>query len=548
MDTTLSSPDPAPAGSWRKAFRPFWWWLPVGVALVVADVHRRLIVKTYVEFEVLLEGKSVTGDYTASFNGEPVMSGQRAGIGSGRLTVSMKDADPVERTAFVWYGDNNLGSFELKLHRGGLEVVTEPTAGSVSIKGTRHAAESTEQPAKFDSIPVGSYRVSAAYPWSRAEETVEVLRGETKRVEFRPQVGMLEILSEPKDATFTLALLNAGRASTNGRTPALVRFLPVGEYRVRVSRGDYLKEARAEVKLSQTNRVSIAFEYGQVQVISDPPGATVWDADRELGTTPKVFAELQPGNHRLRLQLEGYQPAMLDFRVEGTDPITIRTNLIHVGYANAMREARSLGAARDFAKALEAVGRALAAQPSDEAAAKLKAELESGQTSAQAQQAEQDRAAELERRRREIAAAFKQATDELKDAALFDTHTWTVKGPLDRVVAAMKRSFELGQAKWAIEAQAGSEEQGHRFDCKAKGAILTRRRCVVMANAFGPDEVIVQGKFWDYVLSSKIEIFGTDNWIPIHPSRVQGSAPDIDARRKVLPELFWTNLQAELQR
>ena len=50
---------------------------------------------------------------------------------------------------------------------------------------------------------------------------------------------------------------------------------------------------------------------------SDPPGALVWLNDAQLGRTPVDVRIVHDGTYDLRLEKEGYEPAVMGAKVEG---------------------------------------------------------------------------------------------------------------------------------------------------------------------------------------------------------------------------------------
>lgn len=491
--------------------------------------------------------------YTATLNGSPVSSGQLANRGTAKLQVSAPNAEPILKESQIGYGSNDLGEFGLVAHRGILMVSVDPPPIALLVTGQGFTNFSTNATARFDALPVGSYIVRATYPWLRPATEAVVSRGQTSYVGLVSDLGTLEIDAEPKEAKFALASLDRADVRLENKTPASIRFLRAGQYQLRIWRGDYLKESRLEVRPRETNRVSVAFEYGQVQLISDPPGATVFEGSNAIGQTPKVFPQLKPGPYRFRLELEGHQPATLAFHVLGTEPITVRTNLINMGYLAAMREAKQLVDRQDLGQAITRVDMALTAKPGDVDAATMRVQLEARLRTAEARSVEDQKRNEVEQRRRQIQGDFNQVVGDLKDAALFDSFAWTLPFPIGRVRPAIKRALETGQPRWSIESEETLQDGGAKFSGTGKGGLLERRRCVVMVNPVGTEEVIVQARFWDYALAGNAQVNplggrGDSVWTPVHPNHLRDRSPgEVAQRRKALPDAFRRALDNELK-
>lgn len=103
--------------------------------------------------------------------------------------------------------------------------------------------------------------------------TVQVGRNETNSLLIKPNVGTLSVSSEPPGAEFSLSATGRNRINEQGNVPKLIEGLPAGNYQLRVWRGDYVKEMTPAVKKWETNRINVAFEYGEVRVVSEPDGA-----------------------------------------------------------------------------------------------------------------------------------------------------------------------------------------------------------------------------------------------------------------------------------
>lgn len=557
MSTDTNKPSiKARKRAWIRAFRPFFAWLPIGGLLVAADAHLRLLEKTSVFFRVSVEGHAIQTGYTASLDSLPVSPGRRVGLGWHTLHLAVEDAEPIEQRCFIWYGRNDLGEFKLAAHKGALEIVLDPTPIDIQVTGRRFSEKVHESPAFFSALTVGEYTVAARYKWLQEKQVVRVQHGNTNRLVIQPDLGSLDVSVEPPDAQFRLASLNRTDVVLNDRVPGHVRHVPSGEYRLRVWRGDYLKESKVEIKRGQTNQVSVVFEYGQVQVVSDPVGATVYHGEQAIGQTPKVFSELKPGRYQFRLEQAGYEPAQISFEVRGAEPLTIRTNLVNIRFKTAMQKARRLASASrpDYQETLASLAEALEAQPGDPEAAEFKARVEAEFASHQARLAEAQRNAELAQRRQSGANLFKLETDKLKHAALFDAQMRTVHTNLATVCEALRRTFEKGpQHRWTVEKETAEEDARVIFQCKGNSSLQSKRFCVVMAYQISPQEVQVHAKFWDYLFSGVISLVlsgGSDDskWIPMHPRHVsQDQVQNVEERRRQLSQGFWEILKKELR-
>ena len=117
------------------------------------------------------------------------------------------------------------------------------------------------------------------------------------------ETGILYVESDPTGAT---VLVN-GQA--RGRTPVLVRRVPVGEaaLELRVPGAEPVIR-RVVVKAMEVVNVSIRIEVGRsvLTVVSDPPKAKVFIDGVPAGRTPLTLEDLAPGRHRVVLLMDGH--------------------------------------------------------------------------------------------------------------------------------------------------------------------------------------------------------------------------------------------------
>ncbi len=542
--------------SWNRAFRPFIIWLPIATLLLAADAHLRLLKQTKVFFSVTVEGFAMQADHTALLSSRPVMPGGLVVPGWRTFRLSANDADPIQQRRFICYGSNYLGAFKLSAQKGALEIAAEPAANDFQLTGRWFSAPREKCPALFPAVPIGDYAVIARYDWSQVEKKIRVERGRTNRVLIRADVGDLDLVTDPAEAQFRLASVDHSDIVVTNHAPAHLRHLPTGEYHLRVWRGDYLKEARVAITHGETNHLTVAFEYGQAQVVSDPTGATVYVGNQAIGQTPKVLSGLKPGRYHFRLEQAGFEPAEVTFEVGDDQPVTVRTNLVNIRYRAAMQKARRLADAPrpDWHETLATLTEALDAQPNDQEALALKTKVETQLAVDQAHVAETQRRAELAKRRESAPNLFADETAKLADSTLFDVHHWTVHANLATLCAALRRTFEKGpQHSWTVEKEAQEQDGLVIFQCKGNSSARSKRTCVVMACQIGPDEIQLYAKFWDYLYAGLLNVLVAggkeeSKWTPAHPNYFSPSqAGNVKERRRQLPEEFWKILQNELR-
>lgn len=458
----------APRRSWR-AFRPLILYLIVALPILGWDIHRRLAARTFLRAEVNLESKSLEWPLQVEVDGKAVLLGAPVPIGSRQIKLWSRDTEAWQTNRFVWYGDNPLGTVQLQRSRGDLRVAVKPAPSQIALTGRLTNATSHTAEAMFKGLPVGDYRVELRFPHFTRTVTASVSRNMINTLDRSFPVGHLKIEAEPAGASYELQSAGSDRVQLHGQAPAEVSGLPPGEYRLVLSRGDYRLTRTVTVGSGQTNEARVVFEYGKVEVVTEPTNAAITLNYQSVGKTPLVLESLVPGRHTLRATHEGFHPVEWTLQVTGNETTKVSTNLLSVRYTEAVQRAKNhlYGFSRDYRAALSALTEALAAKPGDAEAAKLKEE-------AQFQLHNQDA---------RNALSIGQLTNALQavEAALAmrpeSTAATGLKTDIERAVRfAEQRADEVrrqGEARLAMEAKLKAEAQQRE---EARRAMEAKRK------------------------------------------------------------------------
>ncbi len=551
-NSAQTSPEPARV-RYSRAFRPLSIWLLVSVVLLAWDFHRNHAPQTTITFNVRVDGKAVNpGEYSATLGTMSLQSGSVVPIGSRTLWVAMPDAEPFQKSLFVWYGENAIGEVDLKWNQGVLDLKIEPQARVVQLTGPHHRFRLADSSGTTVTVPVGSYQVEAVFEHLSEQHQVNVGHNETNRFVLKPNLGTVRLESEPSGARFRVSSAGRNPVSIEGDAPRVLGGLPAGAYTLRMWRGDYVKETPFELQRWETVKVSFAFEYGEVTVLSDPEGATILLADKEIGQTPKTFTGLKPGPYRFRLQKAGYGSVEVSAEVTSTNSITISTNLVNLRYMQGMAAARRelSGSSPDFRKALASVEQALSEKPADAEATVLKSEIEVGLTGQVGREARQAQAAALEARKRAAKQAFHQATSSIPQTELYDAHFWEFRVPLTKVRDALLRTITKTTIKWNLGKEIRVNDETLIFYGTSKGFLSSGKQFVILASQVDSDFVQVHLKFWDYTMATSraIPAYRGAIDVPLNATFfLPEEAANIEARRREIPENVRSVLQKELQ-
>jgi hypothetical protein len=185
---------------WIRALRPLLWWLILVFLLFVYHTHERLLERTRIKFTVDLEGKPVGTEASVSLDGRRVESGERIPLGRHEFAVSHPKAERISTNMFIWYGEHDMGTIDLKRAKGVLALKVEPPAARLSVVGPEFSVTLTNSAGVTSSIPTDVYRVDAH--WANHDETKQVVvnAGPVNSLRLAPLLGAMTVESSPSGA------------------------------------------------------------------------------------------------------------------------------------------------------------------------------------------------------------------------------------------------------------------------------------------------------------------------------------------------------------
>jgi serine/threonine-protein kinase len=158
-------------------------------------------------------------------------------------------------------------------------------------------------------------------------------------VTLPPQQGSLVVRSSPSGA---LVMID-GKA--HGTTPTTVRELLLGSHTLQVARPGYVPNSQPVVLTSSQPSKEINVELqasadtrppqpGSIFVDTRPRGARVTIDGHSVGTTPVRARALTPGQHAVRIEMDGYKPVVTTVDVKpGTEvPVAVTLELSGLGF------------------------------------------------------------------------------------------------------------------------------------------------------------------------------------------------------------------------
>ncbi|HWB61040.1 MAG TPA: SUMF1/EgtB/PvdO family nonheme iron enzyme, partial [Chthoniobacteraceae bacterium] len=168
--------------------------------------------------------------------------------------------------------------------------------------GEGKLAGSGTTPATLQGVLTGTYELTARKDGRELKDTVEIQRGVTASKELDFAWGSVAVTSEPPGAE----IFADGKSL--GKTPA--RFpLPPGKYKLTAKYADWPDDTRdVTVQNGQDAAVNFEFAYGSVKITSEPRGASVILAGKEIGVTPMhLDNNVKPGPVSYELEMSGYK-------------------------------------------------------------------------------------------------------------------------------------------------------------------------------------------------------------------------------------------------
>jgi hypothetical protein len=422
-----------------------------GLLFVMAIIVVVLFGNPTVAFSIQLDGKSLPlGVIPAvTMNGKPFHSGDKLSVGHNSLSIVLNNAEPISRSVWTWWGENNLGSISLNTLKGNLSITTTPSAATFALRQGSDSIRSGITPATLNDVPAGDYDVMISRGSYKEGRAVIIVKGETASLNLNLKIANILLESSPTDADFTLTgngnkwegklptvisnvtfgnytctssrkgwnivssitvdrtggLTNLTEfpygsieatsdptgltVSTNGieigKTPLTIHEVKPGQYTLAVSDGENDLLANLSVGPMEAAKHAFVFHYGAVQLSSTPPGATVVRKGKEVGKTPLALNHIPIGESSVELRLHGY--ASTNFIVGASEGATanLSVKLISEQYLQAMKKAHETFGAGQFDQSQKFLLTALEIQPNDSPAMEFRDEV--SKASAKAEEA-----------------------------------------------------------------------------------------------------------------------------------------------------------------
>ena len=184
-------------------------------------------------------------------------------------------------------------------------------------------------PLKLDDVLVGEHTLRVVKEYFQPKVlNIVVEKGKDNRVQIELDKAEFELIidSQPPEAAVYVAVEGKFEADPYGKTPVSLKMALDQELGVKLAKEEFL-DRELKVKLTEAGfsvsgreeliaaedgkgkiylELSPAPPPGSLQVVSDPPGATIYLDGISRGETPLTLAKVTPGIRKLRASIPGF--------------------------------------------------------------------------------------------------------------------------------------------------------------------------------------------------------------------------------------------------
>lgn len=223
-------------------------------------------------------------------------------IGAHTVRVMLPNYEPMVKT-FQVQPNTNLALPKLSLkHFCGSLAVACPQAGSTfELRAGDEVVRTGTFPAKLEGLPTGEYTLVARFEGREKTAQVSVARDETATRDVLFANGEIHVTSQPEGAQISVDGKESGIAP-------LDLSLTEGAHEFTAKYGRWPEQHRTvEIVANQPGDTRFDFAPGSVKITSSPGGATILAGGKEIGRTPLLVENVEPGTVHYKLLLENYQ-------------------------------------------------------------------------------------------------------------------------------------------------------------------------------------------------------------------------------------------------
>lgn len=214
-----------------------------------------------------------------------------------------------------------------------IEVNLAPITSSVLIESKPEGAIVEAEGKQVGQTPIilhdqtiGKHTATLSKPGCISQEiswNVEDARPQAVTANLSSNMGTLDIQSAPNNANVFLD------GKPRGKTPFSEK-IEQGEHKIRVElKGYNTHEQNVIVTKDSKKDVSVTLQLlpGSLSVKTNPPGASVTLNNQQYQNSPVEIKNLLPGNYKLKIEKEGYDPVEKDVKITAGEPSDVIISL-----------------------------------------------------------------------------------------------------------------------------------------------------------------------------------------------------------------------------
>ena len=198
-------------------------------------------------------------------------------------------------------GEIRLAKVTLRRSTGRARVESDPEGCEFEIRSESEVVKSGKAPLTFNDLRTGAYEVVMRHEGTEKRMPLEIQRDELASVSLRFGSGKFLVTSTPAGAE----ILADGKVM--GVAPCEFS-LAEGPHELAGRYRQWPLQMRpVSADPEKAGAVAFAFPAGSVKFTSSPAGAIVLAENRELGRTPLLIEDIEPGEVCYTLKLAGYK-------------------------------------------------------------------------------------------------------------------------------------------------------------------------------------------------------------------------------------------------
>ena len=298
-----SQPLPSQTSAAPVAKSPF---SPVLIVLVIIGalvyggmtLYKSIAVKTTLTYGFFVDGKELSPLQVpeVEVDGQLFASGNHLKPGRHQIAVNLDNVERYKQHFWVIYGNKNLGTLPLESSKGSLSVTVNPSPANVVLQREGEVVRKGDAPLNLDKLRIGDYTLIIRRGEYEETRSANIQREQQTKVQVDLNLGSVDLSSDPTDADFELS--GNGR-HWQGKLPTKIEDVPGGNYSLVVSRKGWKLNKDISISRGSVTTNKTEFQYGSIDVTSDPTGLAVSTNGVEIGKTPLTLHEVKPGQYTL---------------------------------------------------------------------------------------------------------------------------------------------------------------------------------------------------------------------------------------------------------